>query len=145
MNPAIALEQIKRDFTYLKEARDRWVIGPSDGPFTGDCEDFALTLLLRIAGSEPTMWNMLAAGEARIEHVLSDRGNGHAVLWLKNWGYADSIRMFWREQRLFEHEFTYSVSQIRRKLDGKTVRKPANKVLIVAALVCAVFAVYLST
>ncbi len=146
MTPLEHLEQVKRDFTYVSDpGKDRWQIGPFKGAFTGDCEEFALTLLLRIAGTESVMFAMLAEGEARIDHVLSDRRNGHAVLWLKDWGYVDSIRQFWREQRLFEHEFTYSSAQIRKKLDGKTVRKPANKGLMIAAIACGALAVYMLT
>ncbi len=142
MNAQMSLYHTKQDFRYVSDSkRDRWVIGPFEGPFEGDCEDFALTLLMRIAGSESIMWVMLAKGEARIEHVLSDRGNGHAVLWVKDAGYVDSIHQVWRPERMFEHEFTYSSAQIRKKLSGKTVRKPANKGLMLAALACAAFAV----
>lgn len=137
-SPQAALEQTKRDFTYVSdENRDRWHLGPLEGPFRGDCEEFALTLLLRIAGAESVMFAMLAQGDARIERVLSDRGNGHAVLWLKGWGYVDSIHQFWRKDRLFDHKQTFSERQVRRKLDGKTVRGPANKALLILAGVCA--------
>ncbi|WP_439523160.1 hypothetical protein [Marivita sp.] len=146
MTPNKALYRIRQDFRYVSDdKRDRWVIGPFEGPFEGDCEDFALTLLMRIADSEAIMWVMLAKGDARIEHVLSDRGNGHAVLWVKDAGYVDSIHQVWRPERMFEHEFTYSSAQIRKKLSGKTVRKPANKGLMLVALACAAFAFFTLT
>lgn len=128
------LERTKRDFTYVSDpGKDQWAIGPLNGAFKGDCEEFALTLLLRLTGSEPAMWAALEGGEAKIIHVLSARGNGHAVLSMRKEGYVDSIHQFWRDQVMFDREFEYTPAMIRKKLAGKTVRAPSNKKMLVLA------------
>jgi len=131
------LEQVKRDWKWSADGpKDRWVMPPLSGPFKGDCEEFALAVLLREKGAEDAMWDALESGEARLLHVTSERGNGHAVLWFYGKGYVDSIHQSWRGDLLFSHNFDYSPGQIKRKLDGKKVRGPANKkMLALAALV----------
>ena len=141
MTPQETLEQVKIAFTYVSDPdKDRWTLPPIHNPFEGDCEEFALAVLLRHAESESAMFAMLNDGTAKIERVLTDRGVGHAVLWLKDWGYVDSIHQFWREKRLFEHVQTFSANDVRRKLDGKKVKGPANKKMIALAAVLAVAA-----
>lgn len=137
MTPHEALKSVLRDWEWAADPkRDRWGMPPLTGPFTGDCEEFALAVLLRHAGTESVMFAMLAKGTARIERVLSDRGVGHAVLWIEGAGYVDSIHQFWRHNRVFEHKQTFTERDVRRKLEGKTVRGPANKkMLMLAALV----------
>lgn len=128
MTPHEILAQAIRDFRYVSDAaRDHWQIGPMSGAFRGDCEDFALTLLLRLMGSNAAMWHALERGEAEIIHVLSDRGNGHAVLWVSHMGYVDSIHQHWRDDILFRRQWTYSPSMIRDKLRGKNVPSPKDK------------------
>ena len=134
MTPQETLEQVKIAFTYVSDPdKDRWTLPPMHGPFEGDCEEFALAVLLRHAESESAMFAMLNDGTAKIERVLTDRGVGHAVLWLKDWGYVDSIHQYWRERRLFEHKQTFSARDVRRKLAGKKVKEPANKKMLVLA------------
>lgn len=102
MTTQAILDQTKRDFTYVSDGgKDRWTLGPEQGPFTGDCEEFALTLLLRLYGPRG-MWVAIKNREAIIERVISDRGNGHAVLWVKGAGYVDSTHQYWRPDRLFK-------------------------------------------
>jgi len=140
-----ALEQVKRDWKWSADgSKDRWTLPPLSGPFTGDCEEFALAVLLREKGSEDAMWDALESGEARILHVTSERGNGHAVLWFYGRGYVDSIHQSWRSDVLFSHNFDYSPSQIRRKLAGKTVRGTANKKMLVLAAILAAAAVFVA-
>ena len=81
MTPQETLEQVKIAFTYVSDPdKDRWTLPPMHGPFEGDCEEFALAVLLRHAGSCDRMFALLNDGTARIERVLTDSGVGHAVL-----------------------------------------------------------------
>jgi len=139
-----ALEQVKRDWRWVSDGdKDKWTLPPLEGPFEGDCEEFALAVLLRHAGSKEAMFDLLKDGTARIERVLSDNGNGHAVLWLKGAGYVDSNKQRWRGDRGFEHVQTFSARDVRRKLEGQEVRGPTNKKMLVLATLCAAGTLYL--
>jgi len=144
MTPLKALEQVKRDWKWSADSGDDWVMPPLTGKFRGDCEEFALAVLLRHAGSKEAMFDLLKDGTARIERVLSDNGNGHAVLWLKGAGYVDSIKQDWREERGFEHVQTFSARDVERKLDGKKVRGPADKKMLVLAAILAAAAAFVA-
>ena len=145
MTPQVILEQTLADFRPSSDQKafgrkEAWRIHKGDGPFGADCEDFALTLLWRlVGGNEARFWETLRTGEAKIIHVLSDRGNDHVALWLKGVGYVDNLKPAWRDDLGYEDRGTYSVKAIRQKLAGKDVQAPddakkSRKMLIIAGL-----------
>ncbi len=56
-----------KNFTYKPDVSDEWIVYDRiDQPFTGDCEDYALTLQRQIGG--------------KVWHVVIPSGEHHAVL-----------------------------------------------------------------
>jgi hypothetical protein len=72
-----AADLMRERFTYKSDGwADKWVIGR----MTGDCEDWALTMLLTLTGSKSRVVKALLTGKARIIRTKTPRGVGHAVL-----------------------------------------------------------------
>lgn len=88
-----ALTDLNKKFKYQKDetqygVRERWkIVRDTSKPFKGDCEDYALALLWRLAGENRFVfwWNMLTC-KGVIYHCVTKRGVGHAVLrWKGHW------------------------------------------------------------
>lgn len=93
------LQQTIADFTYRADAeqwgqREHWHIHKGSGPFTDDCDGFALSLAYRLAGSDDDkMRRAFQEGVAAIVRVrtpFSIDGSTHAVLRWKGY-YVDNI------------------------------------------------------
>lgn len=143
------LEQTIQDFRASSDEsafgrKEAWRIHKEPGPFGADCEDFALTLLWRFAGAnEDQFWAMLRNGDAKIIHVISDRGNDHVALWIKGNGYIDSspskMERGWRPHLEYEDRGKYTVDAIQDKLADREVPTPDDakkkKMLLILAVV----------
>jgi hypothetical protein len=83
-------------FNYIPdEGFDDWRIHKEYTWFSGDCEDFALTLLYRLSGMSMLKfwWNVLTL-QAVFWYVIAPTGQGHAVLWYKG-KWADNTMKNW--------------------------------------------------
>jgi hypothetical protein len=80
-------------FTYAGDEGDHWRILPAEGPVSGDCEDYSLTLVWLWEGqSMLRFWWALVTFKYLFWHCLSPRGVGHAVVWCRGRGWTDNIQ-----------------------------------------------------
>lgn len=100
-------------FVYTADGwADKWVIGR----LTGDCEDFALTVLYRLHGnSKARVVKALLTGKARIIRTEARKGVGHAVLEYRGY-YIDNIGKRWLERFPYEMQRPYSRAMVALKL-----------------------------
>lgn len=111
------IDGLNKDFTYVSDKKkygfnDVWRRLGSDGE--GDCEDYSLELLSRLAGgSELKMAIWVLTGKAKILHLKHrTRGTGHVALQFDGL-YADNITAKWSttliplEDRGYKHVFTW--------------------------------------
>lgn len=91
MNFIDAKRQLHGRFTYRADTGDQWRILRDTGQVWGDCEDYALTLIWITEGqSMIRFWLALICFKYVIWFTHSPRGEGHAVLWARRYGWADN-------------------------------------------------------
>ena len=141
---SVVAAQLRKDFTYVPDhvqfdKKEHWWIGPLEGAFSDDCDGYALTALVRMAGSEGDLWRMLSMRTAKIHHVevLNEHtGNwsGHAILEIAGVGFIESMKKSWHptlDRPEFQSRFkrTYSINDVQRKIAGKKVYSKKQKAL----------------
>lgn len=88
------VKDLKDRFTWESDGRlDSYHIMPSEGEVSGDCDDFAVTVLYEMCDRnffKMVMWIVFC--KAVFWHVTSARGNPHAVLYVRGYGYTDNWR-----------------------------------------------------
>lgn len=88
-NHTVKFFETKQNFTYVSDGpRDTWAIHKEDGPFRGDCEDFAMTLAYRIFKG---FWAPLFQGKFSLYQV-DHRGVGHMVLKIDGTWYDNIMK-----------------------------------------------------
>lgn len=97
--------QTEKDFTYKPDGKvDFWQVHKKDGPFVGDCEDFALTLLYRLSGKSMfKFWLNLITFRAVLWHCKTKSGSGHLILWYKGGHWADNTMRSWYRELSMPH------------------------------------------
>lgn len=75
---------------------------------TGDCEDFALTIGLYLAGGSywKFWWDQLTL-KSVIWFCHTKSGEGHAMLWHRGYGWIDNIYPAWRDDPRHTRRFPY--------------------------------------
>jgi len=92
---------------YLRENTDKWtILKSSEGPLKGDCEDYVLTVLWIIAGSEKEMSNMIKNGDAELwlTHTAPGPEHTHMMLWVKGKGWIDCNHRKWSKEPYYDKE-----------------------------------------
>ncbi|TDE33179.1 hypothetical protein [Antarcticimicrobium sediminis] len=80
-------------FTYHADKGESWRIMRDQGPVTGDCEDYSLTLIWLYEGrSMLRFWWALITFRYVLWFCLSPSGDGHAVVWCRGRGWTDNIQ-----------------------------------------------------
>ena len=80
-------------FTYRADKGESWRIMGGNGPVSGDCEDYSLTLVWLYEGrSIWRFWWALVTFKYVLWHCLSPGGAGHAVVWCRGRGWTDNIQ-----------------------------------------------------
>jgi hypothetical protein len=84
-------------------------------PYRGDCDDFAWTVLVLLAGSVEGALRMLDRGDAEIWRVKSPQNNilpRHVALYVRDEdkGWIDSTNRVWRETPR-PHKKVYKITQ----------------------------------
>lgn len=99
-----SLDRLHNRFTYEQDDGEVWEILSSEGSVKGDCEDFAMTLLVQIEGK---FWKPILKGQYAI-YFCRFKGYGHVVLCHKKTGlFADNIRKTWNSyEYLKDHHYT---------------------------------------
>ena len=100
-----SLVDVVENFTYMSDTnqfgkREAWYIMKSR-PYTGDCEDFALTILYNICNR--SVFKMICSifiGRSKICFTLSPNGGGHAVLKHKGY-YTDNWQKEWLSKQAY--------------------------------------------
>lgn len=134
-DPMLVLAQTAADFTYRSD-RDTvgkvedWRVIKWDGPFEGDCEDFALTLLYRIAGDLGGMFELLRSDRAIVWWCMNSKGDAHVCVELLGYGFADNVFPVWSRTPKFDLHWKVSPEDIERALAGKPIRSPKQKLLM---------------
>ena len=78
MNKNMAARQLNEYWVYKSDGFvDGWKFRSP-----GDCEDYSLLILKHYYGSEGKAKDALKQGEAHIWYVITDSGDGHAILEL---------------------------------------------------------------
>ena len=100
--------QTEKDFFYKPDPKfDVWKIHRNAGTFSGDCEDFALTLLYRLSNNSLyEFWFNLLTFRAVLWFCKSPSGEGHLVLWYRgNW--ADNTMKSWYTKPSMPHTLLF--------------------------------------
>lgn len=88
------LNQINEKWEYKFDGRkDRWhVLDAKDPVIKGDCEDYSLTVLYYVVcdGDWKKFLKMIITGDAQIHFVKTSQGIGHAVMYVKDYGWIDN-------------------------------------------------------
>lgn len=134
-NPYDVLAQTARDFTYGSDIetagqREHWRVHTAPGPFAGDCEDFALTLLYRIAGDLDGMFELIRSERAIVWWCKNSKGDDHICVELITHGFTDNVLPFWRGDPRYDLKFAVSPDDIEAALSGRSIRTPRQKMLI---------------
>lgn len=80
-------------FTYLGEDGDSWSFLAADGPVSGDCEDYSLTLVWLWEGqSMLRFWWALLTFKYVFWLCISPQGDAHLVTWCRGRGWTDNIQ-----------------------------------------------------
>lgn len=80
-------------FTYAPDDGDHWRILDAEGPVSGDCEDYSLTLVWLWEGrSMLRFWWSLITLKYVFWHCRSPTGEGHLVTWCRGLGWTDNIQ-----------------------------------------------------
>lgn len=81
--------ETKQNFTYVSDGKkDTWTLYKEKGPFSGDCEDFAITLAYRMFKG---FWWPLLRGKFSLFFVLYN-GGGHMVLKVDDTWYDNIMK-----------------------------------------------------
>lgn len=100
MNVNEELQSFRNRFRYKSDAEDVWtVLKEPTGPVHGDCDDFALTSLWIVAGHSwlRMLW-WVTTFQACMWYTRSPKGGGHAMLWVKGYGWTDNWYPVWNEK-----------------------------------------------
>lgn len=96
------LDDLRLRFSYQAEVKDRWTILDSEsGPLVGDCDDFSITAAWLLSGQ--SWWRLLlniTLLRMVLWHGLSERGAGHAALWVRGQGWICNIHPTFGPRRL---------------------------------------------
>lgn len=88
-------------YVYTRDpGRDRWTrLDAALGPLQGDCEDWAYTMLWRLAGrSWPRFWGLVLTRRAELWWTkFHGTGEPHVMLWVEGYGWTDSVHRDWSE------------------------------------------------
>ena len=98
MTPYDDLEDLAARYVYTRDTRDRWtLLTAASGPLEGDCEDWAYSVLWRVAGrSWRRFWAMVLRGEAMLWWTrFHGTGEAHVMLWVADRGWTDSYHRAW--------------------------------------------------
>lgn len=88
-----AQRSLNKRFTYRSDAGENWQILKGDGPVSGDCEDYSLTLIWLAEGkSTVRFWLALLTFKYVLWHCKSPGGAGHAIVWVRRHGWTDNIQ-----------------------------------------------------
>ena len=80
-------------FTYRADKGESWRVMNGDGPVSGDCEDYSLTLIWLYEGrSMIRLWWALISFKYVFWYCRSPDGDGHAVMWGRGIGWTDNIQ-----------------------------------------------------
>lgn len=80
-------------FSYCEDAGESWRILGGDGPVSGDCEDYSLTLVWLYEGrSTLRFWWALITFKYVFWFCHLPSGVGHAVVWRRGHGWTDNIQ-----------------------------------------------------
>lgn len=90
----MTLEEFNKNFKYVPDTKDSWRV--LKHPYEGDCDDYAITVLYLIEKGWFKVWLSLLTFKAIIWFVKDPKGQNHAVLWHKNYGYIDNWFPYWR-------------------------------------------------
>jgi len=91
---AVAVQNtLNSRFTYKGDKGERWKILASEGPVSGDCEDYSLTLIYNLErGSMFRFWWALTTSKYVPWFCLTPNGVGHVVMWCRGLGWTDNIQ-----------------------------------------------------
>lgn len=113
-----AADHMRAHFTYKADGwADHWNIGV----LSGDCEDWALTMLWLLHGKSKTrVVKALLTGKARIIRTVTKTGNGHAVL---EYGGAYICNRFptwgkWRAEYKVKQPYTRAMVALKLSFGG---------------------------
>lgn len=106
------LQILNRNFEYVTDKEQYWFPEVwrlvKEEKVRGDCEDYSLALLYRLAGKSTlrSAWWLLVR-RAKITHYKhAERGTGHAALWYRSdvggWVTADNISGKWNRGEVLE-------------------------------------------
>lgn len=93
-----AVRDLRRRFTWRRDqGGDRWrILTAPAGALVGDCEDYALTLAWILAGrSRRGLWRDVILLRSVVWFCVTERGEGHAMLWRRGLGWSDNIYRGW--------------------------------------------------
>ncbi len=94
MNKVEELKNFQREFVYIPDGKvDSWRI--LTGPYKGDCDDFACTLLYRLSGKNIfSFWLSLVVYRATFWFCKAPSGSGHLILQYEG-EFADNTVNHW--------------------------------------------------
>lgn len=93
MTVEIVQASLNERFSYRADTGEHWRVLKGEGPVTGDCEDYSLTLIWLLEGrSMLRFWWALITLRYVLWHCLSPGGRGHAVVWCRGRGWTDNIQ-----------------------------------------------------
>ena len=95
------IEDFARRYVYRADKRiDSFrIIWKPEGPMHGDCDDFAATALwLAEDRNLRFFWFSLILGRAAIWRCVTDKGERHAVLWHRDYGWIENNRKGWTDE-----------------------------------------------
>jgi hypothetical protein len=82
-------------FTYRADRRDTWRV--LRGPYDGDCDDYAATVLWITEGGWRGFWWSILIFRAVFWLVLDSKGERHIVLRHRKLGYIYNHFPYWRD------------------------------------------------
>ena len=109
MNKHDAALAVNKDFVYTSDKGESWnILKPdSSGKLRGDCEDYSLTVLHRIAGgSSFKFWFYLLTFQAVVWHCVTAQKEQHAQLWFRG-QWIDNINSTWSKKQQHSLRFPY--------------------------------------
>ena len=96
-----AIKSLNRRFVYTPDRSDKWtILNDPKGKLNGDCEDYVLSVLYRLAGEDiDEMYAMVKRKEAFLvfTHTAPGKQHGHMMLWVKGLGWIDCNNQQWSD------------------------------------------------